>query len=151
MAQANSYFFKTAEDIRKETLERLKLRGLNLWRHSAPEYQGLYKKYEVLLEDKKQRGIRPLGRLKRDVEESYPSIPFLDLRTEEEASEVIEEWASQGIAYLNKQLDTVEDAFKANVSINSIRAWIRDYTYCVSRLEYKKRKKAAMKSSAVSL
>ena len=129
--------YKSKETIRKEKAKKLKEYAMKLWRNNAEEYRTLLDKYHELLEKKKRAGINPLKKLKVDVIQSYPEIPFLDM-DEEEAKACVEKWEKQG--RLQKEVDLLEEILKTNNAMNSIKAWNRDCAYTLSLREYKDQK-----------
>ena len=135
--------FKTAEAVKQERKSQLKERAMKLWRVAGPDYRMLPLKYEALLEEKKARGIRPLAKLRKEVIASYPKIPFLLATSEEEVKALLDKWEKQGCLYA--KIERIEEILRTDNSINSIKAWCRDYSYNISRLEYAKEKERRMK------
>ena len=141
MTQAS--LFKTMESIQAEKIAAAKIHAMNIWYSKAADYRALPEKYYKLLEEKKASGKKPLGKLRKEVLDEYPIIPFLSLETEDEALILLDSWEKQGCLF--REIDLVEEILKTNNSINTIKAWCTDYLYNVSREKYAKEKKRKMK------
>lgn len=135
--------FKTRESIRNSELKGEKKRAFELWKNFGPVYRMLPLQYETLVEERKKLGLTSPKLIKRSVISLYPEIEFLALTSEAEVTSLIKKWATDGS--LQSRMDRVEETFKTNVSINTLRSWITDFNYSVSRKKYSAEKKRRLK------
>ncbi|MBQ3296120.1 hypothetical protein IJI79_01755 [Candidatus Saccharibacteria bacterium] len=134
--------FQSKESIKQKKARELKDKAMHIWRTAASEYRELPNRYNELLEHKKASGVKPLKKLSQDVLADYPSIPFLDIEEEKKAMAHLDKWEQHGC--LCRKVDELEEILKTSNSMNTMKAWCRDYLYNLTRDTYNKKKKKAM-------
>ena len=121
--------FQTEEkkDLRKK--EQLVKRGMLLWNECASEYRMLPFKYLFLLEEKRRLKMT-LNRLNMGRIEEYPEITFFRILEAEEARVWLED---KELKELEKELELIEFILTGDHSYRSLKAWVIDATYSLTR------------------
>ena len=135
-------FKEKVELYERRVAEERKRKLFELWRINAKSFRELPKKYQELLQKKKDLGIRPLRAVPKMVMMEYPEVPFFELKTEEEALEQIEQWGKKG--KLRKELEDLEYILSFNTAYNNMRAWCIDFSYTLTKMQYDEHRKRVM-------
>ncbi|MBR3252901.1 hypothetical protein IKF84_02420 [Candidatus Saccharibacteria bacterium] len=141
--------FKTEEKRKREELESQVKKAISLWRNNAAEYRSLPLKYDFLLNEKRAANIKPLKAVSKRMLDEYPKIPLFDLFTEEEAKIFIEDLKASG--ELGKTIEKVEFVLSTNYTYNTLKDWVKETRYELSKIKYRATKKAALCQKSTAL
>lgn len=123
--------FKTEADFKKKQLEQDMKEALEFWQYYAADYREIPRKYQALLEKKRELGLKPLNKLSVSDLKGYPKIAFLDIVEESEALAQIDLWAESGA--LRHMIDKIRAELTASYSYNTMKAWVLDSAWLISK------------------
>ena len=123
--------FKTEADFKKKQLEQDMKEALEFWQCYAADYREIPRKYQALLEKKRELGLKPLNKLSVSDLKGYPKIAFLDIVEESEALAQIDLWAESGA--LRHMIDKIRAELTASYSYNTMKAWVLDSAWLISK------------------
>lgn len=133
---------KRAEIERNEALAKT---ALMLWRNNAESYRTLPNDYRCILHEKEEKKIFPLKKLPSEVVNEFPEIPFFDIVEEREAVLQIKQWADKGT--LSNNVRKIQNAIDSYY-YKTMKSWVVDNRYIISKKEYKDAKRASMRQNA---
>ena len=81
--------------------------------------------------------------------DEYPDIPFFLILCEDAAAAYVEDLAANN--ELDKLLSNLEFILSSDYSYNTLRDWVKETRYELSKLEYQASKKAALCQKSVAL
>lgn len=100
-------------------------KAMNLWSLYSKEYRTLIPTYKRLLEEKRQKKVKPLWKINKTDLEEYPAIDFLDLDDELEAENYLRELQDNKLANLIYEIDMFLDSHIRR----TLKARICDYKH----------------------
>lgn len=122
---------------RQETSERI----MEYWEHNAHLYRTWLIRYQTLLVEKRQLGLRKGRTIPEHLISEYPEIPLFRLKTRGEVEKYIDNLSKQELDIL---LGTIKRALSSR-AYSEIKASVYDLDYTV-RYEKRKRLKKSQKS-----
>lgn len=136
--------YKSRRELEVERNETLAKSALTLWRNHAEPFRTLPDEYHSLLHEKEERKIFPLKKLSAEVLNEYPDVPFFNIVEERDAVLQIKKWASDGT--LSNNVRKIQNALESYY-YKTMKSWVVDNRYVISKKEYKDAKRASMRQS----
>ena len=122
---------KTKELFTKQELEE---KAMKLWERYSKRYRDLIPTYQRLLEEKRQKKIKPLNKIRESTLNEVPSIAFLYIPTKKAAESWVKKTSSSALSITILEIELMVDDYP----FNTIEAHIFDFKYEIEHQGAKK-------------
>ncbi len=102
---------------------------MSLWAKTHNDYQKLPAEYEYLLIEKRSLGLRPVHAIRQSMLEEWPTIPLLDMTSEEEVEDYLVDLTGEELEELIIDITT----FRHSYIYKTMKARITDFKYEIRR------------------
>ena len=120
---------------------------LEMWNLYAESYRNAVSTYNVLLEQKVLRNMKPLKKVKTSVIKDWKEVEFFNIRSEEEVIEFLEGKDEKEMRFLEKELKKTLESYEYKAVTSAIKAFkneIYRFDTCEAKKKALKGKKSVM-------